>query len=382
MRENPPAYSLIGRWVYRRNVDMFIIQNRTLIFKVIASLTLITFIIIILYREQSNANSENLVLTINTNSKIYGIDINKLDDTIVSVSYGVPYVSVWNVRDGTLTQRIPISSIGATDIEFSPDGNSIAVPWNDGTVHIIDVYNGTDLVILEIDKKSSNFVEDGRFPGVNTADILSKVEFSPKGDLLAANKSIGPTWIWRISDNKLVAILPRSNIVGCESTTSLSFSRDGKLLATACEWSSVLLWQVPEGKLVSHLTDKTIRRWVAADFSPTEDQLVTGSDGDVIQTWSINGTVLTNRMSDRNAGSLSLSFSPNGRYIATGGGHIFNDSIASDTRIRIWDMQTHKVLLALPGHTKYVSCLEFSSKGDLLVSGDANGIIYLWRILN
>ena len=65
----------------------------------------------------------------------------------------------------------------------------------------------------------------------------------------------------------------------------------------------------------------------------------------------------------------AITFSPDGRRIATGG---------ADQTIRIWDAETFEELTVLTGHRQYVWSLAFSPDGQTLVSGSGDSTVRLW----
>jgi WD40 repeat protein len=62
-------------------------------------------------------------------------------------------------------------------------------------------------------------------------------------------------------------------------------------------------------------------------------------------------------------------FSPDGDSIATS---------SSDGTIRIWDLETGRLVESLEAHSSWVICAEFSPEGELLLSGDHDGAVRLW----
>lgn len=69
---------------------------------------------------------------------------------------------------------------------------------------------------------------------------------------------------------------------------------------------------------------------------------------------------------------ITIVFSPNGRYLASGG---------EDKIIRIWDLLTGNEVSTLVGHTDAVTSLVYSSDGKYLSSGGKDGTIRIWNLL-
>lgn len=66
---------------------------------------------------------------------------------------------------------------------------------------------------------------------------------------------------------------------------------------------------------------------------------------------------------------ISTSFSPDGRYLASGSG---------DTTVRFWDVNTETPQFVCKGHKHWVLTIVWSPDGNKLASGCKNGQIFLW----
>ena len=71
---------------------------------------------------------------------------------------------------------------------------------------------------------------------------------------------------------------------------------------------------------------------------------------------------------------LSVSFSPDGNRIASGG----DDDFGKAGEIKVWDANTGKEILALKGHSKVVSSVGFSPDGKWIVSGSYDKTLKVW----
>ncbi|KAK7689559.1 hypothetical protein QCA50_007351 [Cerrena zonata] len=65
----------------------------------------------------------------------------------------------------------------------------------------------------------------------------------------------------------------------------------------------------------------------------------------------------------------SVSFSPDGNYLATG---------AEDNKIRIWHIATRRIAGTFEGHTQEISALDWSKDGRLIVSGSGDRTARIW----
>ncbi|MEW6112353.1 MAG: hypothetical protein AB1664_09510, partial [Thermodesulfobacteriota bacterium] len=62
---------------------------------------------------------------------------------------------------------------------------------------------------------------------------------------------------------------------------------------------------------------------------------------------------------------------PDGRFIITGG---------TDTNLKMWDLQTGRLLREFQGHAREITAAQFSFNARLLISSSADGIVWLWEL--
>ncbi|XP_054712672.1 notchless protein homolog 1-like [Uloborus diversus] len=81
-------------------------------------------------------------------------------------------------------------------------------------------------------------------------------------------------------------------------------------------------------------------------------------------------TRCTSSLSGHAEAVLSASFSPDGRYLASGSG---------DTLVRLWDVNTETPQYTCQGTKHWVLCVSWSPNGMKLASGYENGEISIWN---
>lgn len=56
------------------------------------------------------------------------------------------------------------------------------------------------------------------------------------------------------------------------------------------------------------------------------------------------------------------------------------DSLGTDNVIKLWDLGSGNLIKAMTGHEAYISTLEFSKNGELLVSGGDDDSVRVWSV--
>jgi WD40 repeat protein/serine/threonine protein kinase len=72
------------------------------------------------------------------------------------------------------------------------------------------------------------------------------------------------------------------------------------------------------------------------------------------------------------AGLTALSWSPNGKWLATGSG---------DATVRVWDVASGRCLLTLGGHTGRIGCVAWSPDGKWLASASEDTTAKIWEAI-
>jgi WD40 repeat protein len=153
---------------------------------------------------------------------------------------------------------------------------------------------------------------------------------------------------------------------------SLAYSPDGKYIASG-SYQEVLLWDAQTGALRQRITGFS-DRVVALAFSPNNKFLATGGgapteDGEIRILEVPTGKVVADIKNGHSDTVFGVCFSPDGSKLATG---------AADKFVKVFEVPSGKFLKSFEGHTHHVLDVGWKSDGKLLASASADNTIKVW----
>jgi len=244
---------------------------------------------------------------------------------------------------------------------LSPDTKTLTT-WNrrDYAIRLWDIASG---------KEIRRFAQEG----------ISYSAFSPNARMLASTRWPNVIQLWDLLTGKEVRRIEAQHVPG-----KLAFSPDGRTLLASNSNSvgadfTVRLWDVATGKERWRMDT---RPWesLGAAFCPDGRHIAVVGRGWKGQTNQRVGVVVlcdavTGKELRRCEGHTDhvwhVSFSPNGRMLATG---------ASDKTIRLWEVATGQLRQKPLSHEAEILGLSFSPDGRMLASTDMGSIGLVWDL--
>ena len=277
-------------------------------------------------------------------------------------------------------QRIAIKSPGSVD-EWEV---ARQILWGQGghfslREHIWEVYWVFNTLVRE-QQENINTILNGH-TAVDfgyTAAVLS-VAFSPDGKKIAASEGIyAPNHhrfirMWDVATQTEINTLERlgDRLSGFQN---VSFSPDGKTILSRCRQRGICLRDAATYTEIRRL--EIPYHWFrVAVLSPDGHTLAMVGiydDNGIVRLWDVDTDTEIGILWEHIGGVKSLSFSPDGRTLASAG--------SIDGTVRLWDVDTQTEIVGLRGHTGWVNSVAFSPDGKIIVSGSNDSTVRLWDV--
>jgi WD40 repeat protein len=286
------------------------------------------------------------------------------DGQLAALSDASGAIAIRDARDWKALRTL-VHPGGATTVAFTRDGTALISGGYDGSLRFWDLGTGRQIRLI----KASSLP-------------IWTLDLSPDGVHMAAAGEDKIIRIWDVRASGSPTQLRGHGL----NVWEVRFSPDGKRLASGSFDKSVRLWSVATGRQLKVLNGHT-QAVVGLDFSPDGKLLVTGGDDAKIRYWRASDGKLLKTV-DNGRHVDKIAFSPNGRWIATGGHphgmigelwHQLTGGGGEGDAVRIWRAGDGALVANLP-HPDDTYLVVFSKDGRWLVTSGEDNRFRLWRL--
>jgi serine/threonine protein kinase len=133
----------------------------------------------------------------------------------------------------------------------------------------------------------------------------------------------------------------------------------------------LLISNFPSGSFLEKTLTGHSDSVLSVAYSSDSRYLASGSGDNTIKIWEVATGKELRTLTGHSSRSLSVVYSPDSRYLASG---------SIDNTIKIWEVATGKELRTLTGHFSGVYSVVYSPDGRYLASASADNTIKIWEV--
>jgi RNA polymerase sigma factor (sigma-70 family) len=205
---------------------------------------------------------------------------------------------------------------------------------------------------------------------VGHEDRVTCATFTPDGTQILSCSWDGTMRFWDVETGKELKRLNTEGAPGIHVCNVLFF-RDGKrFLFNAADHHALQIWNV-NGKRERDFAEHPDHVEAVA-IAPDEKTVLEGNWDSHLRLWDINTGKLLRDITGPRAKVYGVAISPNGRQALSGG--------LEDNAIHVWDLETGKEIRRLLGHAKHIDWVVYSPDGRRALSCGPDQTVRLWHV--
>ncbi|MET0237849.1 MAG: protein kinase [Kibdelosporangium sp.] len=251
-------------------------------------------------------------------------------------------VTAWDAV--SYTRQTRFAAPNALAMAYSPDGSLVALS-NKNNVDVRRISDG--VVVASI---------------TGHEDSINALAFAPSGAVLASTSMDQTMRLW--DTTKWTEIRKMTSAEG--GLASVAFSPTGNAVLASGIGTTIYAWDMPSGQQLLALATGSVTT-LSLGISGDGHTVVSGDSAGTMTVWNYRRSLL----GTADEALVGIQFQPNGKLVATAGGH---------GTVRLWDAETGDQVRVFAGHTGGSSDAAFSPDGTRLATAGNDGLVIVWNV--
>ena len=209
---------------------------------------------------------------------------------------------------------------------------------------------------------------------LDSASKVNAIVVTPDGNSFISGGDDGNIQIWDISTATRRTIDAHSHRI-----LAIAVSPDGKTIFSGSRDHSIKPWNYDTGEICWNRSEEQTQdsiigdygTVIALDISSNGDFLASSTGDNIVRLWDLETYKLLPRNFQHSDLVWSVAISPDGKTLSCG---------CRDKTIRLWDVTTGELKHSLTNHSAEVWTVAISPDGQTLASGSGDHTIKLWNL--
>jgi WD40 repeat protein len=291
---------------------------------------------------------------------VFALNISR-DGEIAAVLSDSKTGGVWDLSSGKLLRTFKGLTTGEGAgvhnlIALTPDGKRLVHPLDNGSLHLMDVASGKDILTFETPP-----AQRGAPPNAPRSVVVS-----PDGRYLACGSPLHPVALCDMKTGKSVGpSLPSPQ----QGVRGLAFTPDSRSLAVSDGTIEVRIFDIVTGKEKHKFSDPST--WSELTFSPDGRMLASRGSGYVLNLWDVEAGRRVHSFSGHMFSVRSLAFFADGKRLASVVDYYPN--------LAIWDIGAGRILTHYRRGAVSPQTLRVIEDGATLQFLTSNNVLHRWK---
>jgi WD40 repeat protein len=265
-------------------------------------------------------------------------------------------IRLWHVPTGNELLRIEVPNQQCLCVCFNPAGSEIISGWSDGKIRAFGPETGRLLYVINDAHRQVTAITTY---SLDTAHIVS-------------GGSEGQVRVWQLGRNSESQTLLATMKEHRTKVNSVKVNHEDAECVSVSDDGTAYTWLLEGGRFLRQQQMLKHTNFLGVSYLPPDcaQIVVCGSDRMVTYYDALEGKQLRElELSDKEI--LDVAIDPTGTLFACCG---------MDKMVKVVHYDEGKIVLLGQGHPQPVNCVAWSPDGNHLVSGSADGCVFVWSL--